>query len=129
MISLKKSFIYKDLCYLMILWSVKLPDCINIKNETKRLIHVEWDEERKEGKYEVRLYILAQDRSFLISDLVTIISQCKAGLVAVNSTVNEDKVTATTYMNVVVSDAEHLKVVMANLKKIENVFEVHRAQN
>ena len=26
MISLKKSFIYKDLCYLMILWSVKLPD-------------------------------------------------------------------------------------------------------
>ena len=104
-------------------------DCINIKNETKRLIHVEWDEERKEGKYEVRLYILAQDRSFLISDLVTIISQCKAGLVAVNSTVNEDKVTATTYMNVVVSDAEHLKVVMANLKKIENVFEVHRAQN
>lgn len=25
MISLKKSFIYKDLCYLMILWSVKLP--------------------------------------------------------------------------------------------------------
>ena len=25
MISLKKSFVYKDLCYLMILWSVKLP--------------------------------------------------------------------------------------------------------
>ena len=31
MISLKKSFIYKDLCYLMILWSVKLPDDIVIK--------------------------------------------------------------------------------------------------
>ena len=26
MISLKKSFVYKDLCYLMSLWSVKLPD-------------------------------------------------------------------------------------------------------
>ena len=25
MISLKKSFVYKDLCYLMSLWSVKLP--------------------------------------------------------------------------------------------------------
>ena len=29
MISLKKSFIYKDLCYLMILWSVKLPIALN----------------------------------------------------------------------------------------------------
>lgn len=68
-------------------------------NETKRLITVEWDEERKEGKYEVKLYILAQDRSFLISDIVTIINQCKAGLVAVNSTVNEDKITASTLFN------------------------------
>ena len=104
-------------------------DCINVKNETKRLITVEWDEERKEGKYEVKLYILAQDRSFLISDIVTIINQCKAGLVAVNSTVNEDKITASTYLTVVVTDADHLQIVMANLRKIENVFEVHRAQS
>ena len=103
-------------------------DCVNIKNETKRLINVEWDEDRKEGKYEVKLYILAQDRSFLISDIVTIINQCKAGLVAVNSTVNEDKITASTYLNVVVTDFEHLQTVIANLKKIDNVFEVHRAQ-
>ncbi|MDP3446106.1 MAG: (p)ppGpp synthetase, partial [Ignavibacteria bacterium] len=86
------------------------------------------DEERKEGKYEVKLYILAQDRSYLISDIVTIISQCKAGIVAVNSTVNEDKITASTYLSVVVSDSDHLQVVIANLKKIDNVFEVHRSQ-
>ena len=39
MISLKKSFIYKDLCYLMILWSVKLPSndickLFNIPNQS-----------------------------------------------------------------------------------------------
>jgi len=103
-------------------------DCSNIKNETKRLIPVEWDTEFPEGKYEVKLYILAQDRSFLVSDIVTVISQCKAGLSAVNSSVNEDKVLATTYVSVVVSDAEHLNVVIANLRKITNVFEVARSQ-
>ena len=40
-------------------------DCVNIKNETKRLITVEWDEERKEGKYEVKLYILFLKSLFL----------------------------------------------------------------
>ena len=62
----------------------------------KRLIDVEWDEAFPEGKYEVKLYILAQDRSYLVSDIVTTISQCKAQLTQVNSSVNEDKVTAST---------------------------------
>lgn len=104
-------------------------DCVNMRNETKRLISVEWDDSRVEGKYEVKLYIMAQDRSFLVSDIVNVISQCKAGLSVVNSSVNEDKITATTYVTVAVSNAEHLELVMVNLRKIENVFEVHRAQN
>jgi GTP diphosphokinase / guanosine-3',5'-bis(diphosphate) 3'-diphosphatase len=103
-------------------------DCINMRNETKRLIDVSWDEDRPDRKYEVKLYVLAADRNFLITDMVTIISQCKAGLVAVNSTVNEDRVNATSYLTVVVNDAEHLRLVMSNLKKVENVYEVTRAQ-
>lgn len=103
-------------------------DCINVKGETKRLIPVEWDEHYPEGKYDVKLYILAQDRSFLVSDIVTTISQCKAGLSAVNSSINEDKVNASTFVTVVVKDAEHLNLVIANLKKISQVFEVSRSQ-
>lgn len=102
--------------------------CINIQNETKRLIPVEWDETVPDSKYDVKLYILAQDRSFLVSDIVTTISQCKAGLSSVNSSVNEDKILATTYVTVVVKDAEHLNLVMANLRKISQVFEVSRSQ-
>jgi GTP diphosphokinase / guanosine-3',5'-bis(diphosphate) 3'-diphosphatase len=104
-------------------------DCINVRNETKRLIDVEWDEDLPEGKYEVKLYIYAQDRSFLISDIVTVISQCKAGLSAVNSSVSEDKINASTFVSVLVKDAEHLQLVMSNLKKITQVFEVSRTQN
>ena len=101
-------------------------DCPNIVNETKRLIHVEWDAEFETGKYEVQLFIMANDRNFLLTDIVTIVSQCKAGLNAVNSTVNDDKVTATTTLKIVVEDFEHLKLVIANLRKVNGVIDVDR---
>lgn len=102
-------------------------DCPNIQNETKRLIDVMWDETVTEGKYEVKLFITATDRSFLVSDLVTVLSQCKAGLNSINSSILDDKITAVTNVTVIVNDAEHLKVVIANLKKISNVLSVERS--
>lgn len=101
-------------------------DCPNIKNEMKRLIHVEWDTELKESKYEVKLHVTANDRSFLVSDLVTVISQNKAGMNAINSVVLDDKITAITTMTVVVTDAEHLRTLMANLRKVDSVLSVER---
>ena len=101
-------------------------DCPNIKNEMKRLIHVEWDLDLKESKYEVKLHITATDRSFLVSDLVTIVSQNKAGMNAINSSVLDDKITAITTMTVVVTDAEHLRTLMANLRKVDSVLNVER---
>ncbi len=102
-------------------------DCPNIKNETKRLIEVIWDETVSEGKYDVKLFITATDRSFLVSDLVTVLSQCKAGMNSINSSVLDDKITAITNLTVVVNDAEHLKVVIANLRKVPNVLSVDRS--
>jgi GTP diphosphokinase / guanosine-3',5'-bis(diphosphate) 3'-diphosphatase len=101
-------------------------DCPNMVNETKRLIDVAWDSEFETGKYEVSLFIMANDRNFLLTDLVTIVSQCKAGLNAVNSTVNDDKVTATTTIKIVVEDADHLRTVIANLRKVNGVIDVDR---
>jgi len=101
-------------------------DCPNVIHETRRLIHCEWDEEYKTGKYEVNLFIMATDRSFLITDIITVVSQCKAGLSAINSTVNDDKITATTTLKVIVDNAEHLRIVIANLKKVNSVLTVDR---
>ena len=39
MISLKKSFVYKDLCYLMSLWSVKLPADVLLIAPQVRYLH------------------------------------------------------------------------------------------
>lgn len=101
-------------------------DCPNIIHETKRLIDVHWDEDFEGGKYEVQLYILANDRSFLLTDLVTVVSQLKANLNAVNSNVNDDKVTASTTMSVLVESAEHLRNLISNLKKVNSVISVER---
>ena len=66
-------------------------DCPNIINETKRLIEVEWDDDLESRNYEVKLLIKSNDRNYLLSDIVTIVSQCKAGLNHVDSKVNSVK--------------------------------------
>ncbi len=101
-------------------------DCPNIANEKQRLIDVEWDENIEQKTYEVKLVVRSTDRNFLLSDIVTVVSQCKAGLQHVDSGVEEDKISATTKLTVIVQDAEHLQSLMANLRKINSVRTVER---
>lgn len=101
-------------------------DCPNVQNEKERLIDVYWEEEIEKKQYEVKLVVRSMDRNFLLSDIVTVVSQCKAGLNHVDSKVDEDKVTATTKMTVVVENADHLHSLIANLRKINSVMSVDR---
>ena len=57
---------------------------------------------------------------------VTVVSQCKAKLNKVDSKVNEDGITATTKLTVGVNDAEHLRTLIANLRKVNSVNDVER---
>ena len=50
----------------------------------------------------------------------------KAGLQHVDSTVEEDRISATTKMTVVVENSEHLRSLMANLQKVNSVKSVER---
>lgn len=100
-------------------------DCPNIINEKKRLIPVEWDVQ-KESKYEVNITILSHDRNFLLTDLVTVVSQYRATLQVINASVNNEELTCTAKMTLLVTDAEHLRNIMANLRKVNNVISVER---
>ena len=101
-------------------------DCPNIAREKQRLIHVEWEEDLEEKNYDVDLVVHSNDRSYLLSDIVTVVSQCKAKLNKVDSKVNEDGITATTKLTVGVNDAEHLRTLIANLRKVNSVNDVER---
>lgn len=101
-------------------------DCPNVSNTNERLIDVYWEEGFIHGDYETVLSILSSDRNFLLTDLVTTASQLKVKLNAVNSEVNEDKIHVTTTMRVVVNDAQHLRNLIANLRKVDSVIRVER---
>ena len=71
--------------------------------------------------------IFSKDRSYLLTDLVTVVAQFKANLTAVNSVANNEDLTATTSLSFMVTDKEHLENIMANLRKVESVISVERA--
>lgn len=101
-------------------------DCPNIADIKERLIDATWDEELEQKDYEVRLVIYSTDRNFLLSDIVTVASQCKVSLHHVDSKVNDDGIHATTKLTVLVKNTEHLHTLMSNLRKITSVNTVDR---
>ena len=100
--------------------------CPNVTKE-KRIIDVEWDSNKPEMKYEASIKIFSKDRSYLLTDLVTVIAQYKATLTAVNITANGEDFTANASMSLMVNDLEHLETIMANLRKVNSVISVERA--
>lgn len=101
-------------------------DCPNIINEKKRLIPVVWEDAFEEKDYEVQIVVYSDDRSYLLSDIVTTLQQSNAHLKHVDSSADDNGVTATTRLTIAVKNAEHLQVIMANLKKVRSVNEVVR---
>ncbi|MBE6103446.1 MAG: bifunctional (p)ppGpp synthetase/guanosine-3',5'-bis(diphosphate) 3'-pyrophosphohydrolase [Erysipelotrichaceae bacterium] len=101
-------------------------DCPNIQNEKSRLIPVYWEDSDENKQYDCWLKIDAMDRNYLISDIVTIIAQYKASLTGINSEVLPDKVNVTIDIKVKVRDSEQLRVIMANIRKLDSVVDVER---
>ncbi|MBR5755060.1 MAG: bifunctional (p)ppGpp synthetase/guanosine-3',5'-bis(diphosphate) 3'-pyrophosphohydrolase, partial [Erysipelotrichaceae bacterium] len=101
-------------------------DCPNVLDR-KRLIDVEWDPNKPDTKYEASIKIFSKDRSYLLTDLVTVVAQYKANLTAVNSVANTEDLTATTSLSFMVNDLEHLDTIMTNLRKVDSVITVERA--
>lgn len=101
-------------------------ECANIRDVKTRLIDVYWDEGDFERYYDSELVVRAFDRSFLLTDIVTVVSQCKAPMEAVNATVDHETLTCTIKMTIRVHDLEHVNNVIANVRKVESVTTVER---
>ncbi len=101
-------------------------DCPNIINEKKRLIPVQWEEGLEEKQYDVKLVLYSDDRNYLLSDIVTTLQQCNVYLKHVDSAVDDNNLQATTKLTVSVKNADHLRTLVSNLKKVRSVNEVVR---
>lgn len=100
-------------------------ECPNIANEKNRLIEVKWDSDG-DYQYDSWLRIDATDRNYLISDIITLISQFKISLNGINSEVLPDRINVYIDIKIKVKNLDQLTNVMANLKKINSVVNVTR---
>ena len=104
-------------------------DCVNISRVKSRLIDVQWDDGDPDRLYDSDLIVMAHDRSFLLTDIVTVVSQCRVTMESVSASVNHDTLTSTIKLTVRVHDVNHLQNVLANIRKIESVFTAERASH
>ena len=100
-------------------------DCINVA-AGQRLITVDWDEDAERKLYDVEILICATDRNFLISDIVTVVSQNKVALNGINSQTLDDRITVYIKLKLGVTGLENLRVLNANLLKINSSVSVER---
>ena len=101
-------------------------DCPNIRGQNSRLIRVHWEEDDTTKQYDCWIKVEASDRSYLISDIVTVVAQYKAQLMGINSEVLPDKVNVTVEVKVRVSNTEQLRLLMSNIRKLDSVVDVSR---
>jgi GTP pyrophosphokinase len=101
-------------------------DCVNVNVEGARLIDVQWAAEDAERTYDSDLVVESKDRNFLLTDIVTVVSQCKMTLETVNASINHDTLITTIKMTVRVRNKDALENLMANLRKVDAVLYVER---
>ena len=101
-------------------------DCKNLATLQQRLINVSWEENLDQKLYDSDLIILSHDRNFLLTDIVTVVSQCKVNMLQVSATLNQETLTTTIKLKVQVHDVEHLRTLVANIRKVDSVLSVER---
>jgi GTP diphosphokinase / guanosine-3',5'-bis(diphosphate) 3'-diphosphatase len=107
--------------------SVHRRDCPNAKallNEPERLMDVTWRAGRPTS-FVVAIQVEALDRTRLLSDVATALSDHHVNIVSATSSVGRDRITNLRF-TFELADITHLSGVLAAVKKVENVYDAYR---
>ncbi len=107
--------------------TVHRKDCKNVKDllqDEGRIIDVYWDE-KKESAYNVDITVFANDREGLLADVIRVIGNTNAKLVAVSAKASKEKI-ATVELTLEVKNIEDLTKAQRELGKIDSVYDVKR---
>jgi len=102
-------------------------DCINlteIADEKHRFIDVEWTEQDR-ASYNAEIQIIARDRQSLLADITSTIANMDITITAVNARTNKNRL-ANINLGVEIGNTQQLEKVMRQLKKLQDVLDVHR---
>lgn len=105
-------------------------DCPNILNDQKaRTIEVYWDFAAiQKLKFDVDLEIIGLDRTNLLNDIVVTLGQNKINILNINANVVNDT-QAIMKLKIAVEDAEKLNNAIANLDRVQGIYEIKRVIN
>jgi GTP pyrophosphokinase len=107
--------------------SVHRIDCPNGKalaKEPERLIEVSW-RAGKSTSFVVAVQVEALDRTRLLSDVATVLSDNHVNIISATSTVGRDR-TVTLRFTFELADITHLASILSAVKKVENVYDAFR---
>jgi GTP pyrophosphokinase len=107
--------------------SVHREDCPNVKTlrrEPERMIDVSWAE-GKPTSFVVAVQVEALDRTRLLSDLATVLSDHHVNILSANSTTGRDRITRLRF-TFELGDIAHLSSVLEAAKRVESVFDAYR---
>ena len=108
--------------------SVHRVDCPNISaepDEYERMIEVEWDTST-DDLYKVTIEITAMDRPGMLTDIMMVLSEHKINASTVNAKTFKDK-RATISLCIDTRNTNQLENIMAKMKRVRDVYAVHRA--
>ncbi|MGY5764342.1 RelA/SpoT family protein [Brachybacterium sp. DNPG3] len=108
--------------------SVHHADCANAvqlsEQQPDRMVPVSWSG-RHGAAYLVHIKVEALDRPRLLTDLALVISEQQVNLQSASAQSNADRL-ATTFFSFELADPSHLQSVLAQVRRVEGVYDVYR---
>lgn len=107
--------------------SVHRSDCVNLdglRKQPERLVEVEWTQGAN-TMFLVQIQVEALDRSRLLSDVTRVLSENHVNILSAFVSTSDDRLAVSRFIFEMAEPA-HLATVLAAVRKVEGVFDVHR---
>lgn len=105
---------------------VHVATCPNIRNETERIIDVDWVQSKnKDRKYQADLEIRGYDRPGLVNEILNVVTSTKFPITSINAKTNEENY-ARINLSVMVQNTSDLYRVVDKVKQLPDVYSVER---